>query len=215
MNMNCDSHASFLACTFACPCLGHEPKARVATHNIGLLVKECMLSILCLFCNWFFFMRSGKHSLTFNFLSSSSLCSIDYKWNVIFFYSSMTTSFDKIAFFNTSMQHLYPFFISSIPTRIPTIEHSSNLFLLILRAWTYACIPNTFRLWISCLSPKYASRGVLWPRAFDDLLLNKQQAEWINSTQRNVDSFPFVVMHFTLSNNILFLCLAMPFNCSK
>jgi hypothetical protein len=45
--------------------------------------------------------------------------------------------------------------------------------------------------------------------------LNKQQAEWINSTQRNVDSFPFVVMHFTLSNNILFLCLAMPFNCSK
>jgi hypothetical protein len=29
--MKCDSWASFLACTFASPCLGHEPKARVAT----------------------------------------------------------------------------------------------------------------------------------------------------------------------------------------
>jgi hypothetical protein len=28
--MKCDSWASLLACTFASPCLGHEPKARVA-----------------------------------------------------------------------------------------------------------------------------------------------------------------------------------------
>jgi len=30
-SVKCDSQASFLACTFASPCLGHEPKARVAT----------------------------------------------------------------------------------------------------------------------------------------------------------------------------------------
>jgi hypothetical protein len=32
--MKCDSRASFLACTLASLCLGHEPKARVATHNL-------------------------------------------------------------------------------------------------------------------------------------------------------------------------------------
>jgi hypothetical protein len=31
--MKCDSRASFLIHTFASPCLGHEPKARVATIN--------------------------------------------------------------------------------------------------------------------------------------------------------------------------------------
>jgi len=30
-SMKCDSLASLLACTFASPCLGHEPKVRVAT----------------------------------------------------------------------------------------------------------------------------------------------------------------------------------------
>jgi hypothetical protein len=30
-NMRCDSRASLLACTLASPCLGHEPKAKVAT----------------------------------------------------------------------------------------------------------------------------------------------------------------------------------------
>jgi len=29
--MRCDSHASLLACTLASPCLGREPKTRVAT----------------------------------------------------------------------------------------------------------------------------------------------------------------------------------------
>jgi len=29
--MKCDSWASFLACTFTSPCLGHKPKAKVAT----------------------------------------------------------------------------------------------------------------------------------------------------------------------------------------
>jgi hypothetical protein len=31
MSMKCDSWASLLACTFASPCLGYEPKAKVAT----------------------------------------------------------------------------------------------------------------------------------------------------------------------------------------
>jgi hypothetical protein len=30
-SMKCDSWASLLACTFASPCLGHKPKARVVT----------------------------------------------------------------------------------------------------------------------------------------------------------------------------------------
>jgi hypothetical protein len=33
--MKCDSQASFLACTFANPCLGHEPNARVATNALS------------------------------------------------------------------------------------------------------------------------------------------------------------------------------------
>jgi hypothetical protein len=33
-SMRCDSWASLLARTFASPCLGHEPKARVATLPI-------------------------------------------------------------------------------------------------------------------------------------------------------------------------------------
>jgi len=36
-NMECDSWASLLACTFASPCLGHEPKARVATNDQDLI----------------------------------------------------------------------------------------------------------------------------------------------------------------------------------
>jgi hypothetical protein len=33
-SMKCDSRASLLARTFTSPCLGHEPKARVATKNL-------------------------------------------------------------------------------------------------------------------------------------------------------------------------------------
>jgi len=33
-SMKCDSRASFLARTFASPCLGHEPKAKVMTLKI-------------------------------------------------------------------------------------------------------------------------------------------------------------------------------------
>jgi hypothetical protein len=33
-NMKCDFQASLLACTFASPCLGREPKTRVTTHKI-------------------------------------------------------------------------------------------------------------------------------------------------------------------------------------
>jgi hypothetical protein len=32
--MKCDSQASFLAYILTSPCLGHEPKARVVTHNM-------------------------------------------------------------------------------------------------------------------------------------------------------------------------------------
>jgi len=35
MSMRCDSRASLLAHTFASPCLGHEPKIRVAITNVG------------------------------------------------------------------------------------------------------------------------------------------------------------------------------------
>jgi hypothetical protein len=33
MSMKCDYRPSHLACTFASPCLGHEPKARVVTYT--------------------------------------------------------------------------------------------------------------------------------------------------------------------------------------
>jgi hypothetical protein len=36
-SMKCDSRASLLAHTLASPCLGHEPKARVATHNFTII----------------------------------------------------------------------------------------------------------------------------------------------------------------------------------
>jgi hypothetical protein len=32
-SMRCDSKVSLLACTLASPCLGHEPRARVATKS--------------------------------------------------------------------------------------------------------------------------------------------------------------------------------------
>jgi hypothetical protein len=32
-SMKCDSQASLLACTFASPCLGREPKAKVVTKG--------------------------------------------------------------------------------------------------------------------------------------------------------------------------------------
>jgi hypothetical protein len=35
-SMKCDSQASLLACVFASPCLGHEPKARVVTIGVEL-----------------------------------------------------------------------------------------------------------------------------------------------------------------------------------
>jgi hypothetical protein len=37
--MKCDTRASFLALTFASPCLGHEPKDRVATTFYELLIR--------------------------------------------------------------------------------------------------------------------------------------------------------------------------------
>jgi hypothetical protein len=48
-SMKCDSWASFLACAFASPCLGHEPKARVAT-------SETLLSYFLTLC-WNFFKK--------------------------------------------------------------------------------------------------------------------------------------------------------------
>jgi hypothetical protein len=44
-SMKCESRASLLACNLASPCLGHEAKARVATHKrkvgtIGILKEE-------------------------------------------------------------------------------------------------------------------------------------------------------------------------------
>jgi hypothetical protein len=37
-SMRCDSQASVLACTLTSPCLGHEPKARVATNSITMVL---------------------------------------------------------------------------------------------------------------------------------------------------------------------------------
>jgi len=37
-NMRCDSQASFLALILASPCLGHEPKARVATFMAMVVI---------------------------------------------------------------------------------------------------------------------------------------------------------------------------------
>jgi hypothetical protein len=37
-SMKCDSQASLLACTFASPCLGCKPKARVATNIVSKYV---------------------------------------------------------------------------------------------------------------------------------------------------------------------------------
>jgi hypothetical protein len=42
-SIKCDSRASLLACTFASPCLGHEPKARVAT---SILKRKKLLVII-------------------------------------------------------------------------------------------------------------------------------------------------------------------------
>jgi len=39
-NMRCDSWVSFLARTFASPCLGRKPKARVATNQCGNMQNE-------------------------------------------------------------------------------------------------------------------------------------------------------------------------------
>jgi hypothetical protein len=38
--MKCDSWASLLAHTFARPCLGHEPKARVATIHVKVKIER-------------------------------------------------------------------------------------------------------------------------------------------------------------------------------
>jgi hypothetical protein len=40
--MKCDPQSSLLACTFASPCLGREPKVRVATYivlELGIAIK--------------------------------------------------------------------------------------------------------------------------------------------------------------------------------
>jgi len=42
--MRCDSWASLLACNLANPCLGREPKAKVATTKVNVIVKgHCSL----------------------------------------------------------------------------------------------------------------------------------------------------------------------------
>jgi hypothetical protein len=41
--MKFDSRASLLAHTFANPCLGHEPEAKVATHGMEKKVKMMFL----------------------------------------------------------------------------------------------------------------------------------------------------------------------------
>jgi hypothetical protein len=40
--MKCDSQASLLACIFASPCLGYEPKARVTT-KMKKMKKTCFI----------------------------------------------------------------------------------------------------------------------------------------------------------------------------
>ncbi len=44
-SMKCDFRASFLVRTFVCPCLGHEPKARVATPIILGQLNVILFSI--------------------------------------------------------------------------------------------------------------------------------------------------------------------------
>jgi hypothetical protein len=40
--MKCDSRASFFACSFASPCLGRKPKARVVTYVLPTLDVESL-----------------------------------------------------------------------------------------------------------------------------------------------------------------------------
>jgi hypothetical protein len=44
-SMRCDSWASLLACTLASPCLGHEPKVRVATLALGLRPRQRLAKV--------------------------------------------------------------------------------------------------------------------------------------------------------------------------
>jgi hypothetical protein len=44
--MKCDSQASLLARTLASPCLGREPKARVATIQLPSFVSKCTFSLI-------------------------------------------------------------------------------------------------------------------------------------------------------------------------
>jgi hypothetical protein len=48
--MKCDFQVSYLTCTFASPCLGHKPKARVATFEVynKKTIKHFVLKWLCL-----------------------------------------------------------------------------------------------------------------------------------------------------------------------
>jgi hypothetical protein len=53
--MKCDYQVSLLACTFASPCLGHEPKARVATQymtsiNLNVWIKNNQCAHVHVFC---------------------------------------------------------------------------------------------------------------------------------------------------------------------
>jgi hypothetical protein len=45
-NMKGDSRVSLLAHTFVTPCLGHEPKVRVATHNFFTIFRPRVALIM-------------------------------------------------------------------------------------------------------------------------------------------------------------------------
>jgi hypothetical protein len=69
--MKCDSRASFFACTFASPCLGHEPKARVVTLLaicltlvLGMYFCYIVLFLSC-FCNIYFLHCHDAHTVFF------------------------------------------------------------------------------------------------------------------------------------------------------
>jgi hypothetical protein len=40
-SMKCDFQVSFSACTYANPCFGHKPKARIASYYIYKVFKPC------------------------------------------------------------------------------------------------------------------------------------------------------------------------------
>jgi hypothetical protein len=53
--MKCDSRASLLACTFASPCFGHEPKVKVVTNHENIENMACTTEVdskQCLHIMW-------------------------------------------------------------------------------------------------------------------------------------------------------------------